>query len=60
MLTKLLIDDMLTESNVWNDLAHVEDGDLHTAITSREELEKLIRLAYEYGLDIGYDKGRDY
>jgi hypothetical protein len=49
MLTKQVIDDLLNESGVWNELAHVENGDLHTAITSREELEKLIELAYLRG-----------
>lgn len=54
MLNKILIDNMLLESGVWNDYAHVENGDLITAITSYDELVKLITLAYE----IGYDEGR--
>jgi predicted transport protein len=53
MLTKKDIDDFLTISGVWNDLGHFENGDLTTAITSREELEKLIELAYEAGFKDG-------
>lgn len=53
MLTKYDIDDFLTRSGVWNELCHCEDGDLHTAITSREELEKLIELAYDAGFKDG-------
>jgi hypothetical protein len=48
---------LLLESGVANDLSHYEDGKLHTAITSIEELKKLIRLAYDAGTDAGYSVG---
>lgn len=48
-MTKFEIDNLLVEAGVWNEFSHVEDGDLHTAITSYEELVKLINLAYQRG-----------
>lgn len=41
----------LYESKVANSLGHYNpNGLLHTAVTSREELRELVRLAYESGV----------
>lgn len=40
----------LYESGVANDCGHYEMGELHTAITSIDELKKLCKLAYEAGV----------
>lgn len=50
VMNKFEIDDLLCESGVWNTFAHVADGNLHTAITSYEELVRLIELAYDKGM----------
>lgn len=58
-INKTLRDNILLEAGVWNELAHVENGNLHTAITSYKELTKLIDLAWELGYDQAcIDEGR--
>jgi predicted transport protein len=49
MLTNEDIKLWLKESGVANELGHYENGELHTAITSLEELTYLIELAYYAG-----------
>jgi len=49
MLDNKVVNELLVKSGVDNDLGHHENGELHTAITSREELLKLIYLAFEAG-----------
>lgn len=44
----------LLESGVDNGLGHYENGKLQTAITSYEELVKLIEIAYTKGFDDAY------
>jgi len=53
MLTNADIKQWLFDSGVANELGHWENEELQTAITSREELEKLIELAYNAGLEDG-------
>lgn len=45
--------DLLHESGVANEFAHWEDGEFVTAITSKDELRKLVELAYREGLEKG-------
>ena len=55
-MTKSEIDNLLHESGVWNELAHTENGDLCTAITSYEELCRLIERAWQLGYREGFDE----
>ena len=54
MITEEVIESILHESKVANEIGHYENGKLHTAITSRDELEDLIQRAY----DLGFADGR--
>lgn len=58
MPTKTLTEEemlsLLSEANVINQFSHFEDGKFHTAITSKEELFALIKLAFETGVSTGY------
>lgn len=51
MLPKAVVDQLLRHSGVWNEFSHVENGNLHTAITSYQELVNLMYLAHEYGYE---------
>jgi hypothetical protein len=45
---------LLYEANVINEFSHFENSEFSTAITSKEELFTLIKLAFEAGVSTGY------
>ena len=53
MITDKDFEFILNESGVANELGHYENGRLHTAITSRGELEDLVQRAYDIGFQDG-------
>ena len=51
------ISDLLNKSGVANDVGHYKEGVLHTAITSRDELIRLINLVVDEAYNWGYEDG---
>ena len=43
--------EILRESGVVNEFTHWEDGKWHTVIASKEEVDKLVTLAFELGYE---------
>ncbi len=54
------VEKLLKESGVANDLSHYENGKLHTAITSINELKLLITKTYCIGYENGFDEAIRY